>query len=40
MTFAQTGEKPYPCDQCEMTFAQGNALRCHKRIHVRQLFIE
>lgn len=30
----QTGERPYKCTECGLTFAQGNALKCHKRIHV------
>lgn len=30
----QTGERPFKCSTCDMTFAQGNALKCHKRIHV------
>lgn len=26
-----TGERPFVCDVCNLSFAQGNALKCHKR---------
>lgn len=28
-----TGERPFVCPECDLSFAQANALTCHRRLH-------